>query len=161
MPRSPLAPSADGPTNPGRRRAVIAATTGMASTVGLVLLGIGSAAASIGPSPGPAAGPLPKVPSTSVPDSVTVDLGLPPVPSLAASAGPVLTLPTIPDAAVAPESTPSSIATETLPRAGRAAEPIARIATLTLLAGLAALGLRRRGETPRAARLLHGRRDDR
>ena len=77
-----------------RRRAVIAASTGIAGTVGLVLLGVGAAAAASGPSPGPAAEPTPVAPATTVVLPVSTDvveIGLPPVPSPAAIGAPAST----------------------------------------------------------------------
>ena len=154
VPRSPLAPPADGPATPVRHRAVIAGTTGViASTVGLVLLGIGSAAASTGPSPGPAAGPLPKLSVTTLASAavstaagavevaVDVAVGAPPSPALPASGGS--------DGAVAqqgpvPTSTAaaSSWAAADLPRTGRTSGSTLFLAALSLVTGAALLTAR-------------------
>jgi len=123
----------------------------MASTVGLVLLGIGSAAASIGPSPGPAAEPLPKAPgapTSSAADTVVVDIDLPPLPAPQVAQEP----PTLPSTLPATTTTIAAVPL-VLPRTGAASRAALVPAWLAVITGTGLLAVRRSSiRSPRSMR---------
>jgi len=132
-----------------RDRAVIAVGIGTcAGVLGLVLLGVGTAAASSGPSPGPAAGPTPVVSASPATEPAAVDIGSPPLPeeptaatsAVVAQQGPV------------PAGDGTLATTSGLPSTGGAVGRIVVLALGSTAVGIAAIVTS--GRSPRRRRAL-------